>query len=108
MTKLYVHLPDRITKNIRERAAETGYTIERVVTYTLKNTFATAPKKSKSLSERDRALHALIAAGLVRPAKNSSRRPPRISAKRRAELAKAFSKGKPLSEIVIEDRGERV
>lgn len=108
MSKLYVHLPDRITKNIRERAAETGYTVERVVTDTLKNTFATAPKKSKSLSERERALRALIAAGLVRPSKNSARSTRRVSAKRRAELAKTFSKGKPLSEIVIEDRGERV
>ncbi len=108
MSKLYVHLPDRITKNIRERATETGYTVERVVADTLKSTFANAPKKSKSLSERERALRALIAAGLVRPSKNSSRAIRRVSAKRRAELAKAFSKGKPLSEIVIEDRGERV
>lgn len=105
MTKLSVHLPDRISKNIRARAAESGYSVERVVVDALKNTFSIAPKKSKKLSDQTRAVHALIAAGLVRPARRPTRR---VSAKRRAELAKTFSKGKPLSEIVIEDRGDRV
>ncbi|MBI5304567.1 MAG: hypothetical protein HY868_20705 [Chloroflexi bacterium] len=105
MTRLSVHLPEHVSKSIRERADETGYTVERVIVDALKNTFVVTTKKSKKLSEQDRAIHALIAAGLVRPVRRASRR---VSTKRRAELAQAFSKGKSLSEIVIEERGERV
>jgi len=54
--------------------------------------------------EARRALHALMAAGLVQPT------PPRtdvqpVSEERRQELARALAAGGPLSELIIEDRG---
>jgi DNA-binding NarL/FixJ family response regulator len=106
--KLSVHLPDRISQNIRARAIQTGSSIENVVTDTLKKTFSTAPKPSKKFSDQERALRALIAAGLVHPKRIPRRPSRRISPKRREELAESFSKGKPLSQIIIEGRGERV
>ncbi len=107
--KLSVHLPDRISQNIRARAMQTGSSIESVVMDTLKKTFSTAaPKPSKKFSDQERALRALIAAGLVHSKHTPRRSSRRISPKRREELAESFSKGNPLSQIVIEDRGERV
>lgn len=54
--------------------------------------------------ESERALYALVAAGLVRPT------PPRpdvqpVSEERRQELARVLAAGGPLSEQIIEDRG---
>ena len=54
--------------------------------------------------EAGRALHALVAAGLVRPA------PPRpdvqpVSEERRQELAQILAADGPLSELIIEGRG---
>jgi predicted DNA-binding antitoxin AbrB/MazE fold protein len=55
-------------------------------------------------SEYTRALRVLYNSGLVqvKPAERQTGR--RISEKRRRELARALSVGKPLSEIVIEER----
>ncbi|MBI3914595.1 MAG: hypothetical protein HY327_10490 [Chloroflexi bacterium] len=108
-TRFSVHLPDRISKNIQTRATQTGSSMERVIVEALKRTFSTPPVSPKQSSEQEYALGALIAAGMVRPTKPTPRRvSQRISGKRRSELAKAFSSGKPLSRIVIEDRRERV
>lgn len=105
-TKTLVHLPDSVLENIRTCAAQTGSSMEQTIADALQNVFATVPDV---LSEQERAIHALIAAGLVSPVSPAARRSARhISAQRRIELATAFSKGKPLSEIVIEDRGERL
>ena len=54
--------------------------------------------------EATRALHALIAAGLVQPG------PPRldvrpVSEQRRRELAQILGAAGPLSDLIIEDRG---
>jgi len=56
--------------------------------------------------ERQRVEAALLASGLVKP-----QRPPenlrRVSKARRAELAKIYAVGGPLSEVIIAERDER-
>ncbi len=55
-----------------------------------------------------RALHALMASGLVTPCPGRSDVAP-VPAERRREIARtlAATAGKPLSAIIIEDRGQR-
>ena len=65
--------------------------------------------KPKPVRVRD--LHAEIvremkAVGLIEEL--SWTRPPAVSAEERARLAKKLSHGKPLSEMIIEDRADRV
>jgi predicted DNA-binding antitoxin AbrB/MazE fold protein len=54
-------------------------------------------------NEARHALHALMAAGLVRPTLPRPDVQP-VSEKRRRELARALAAGGPLSELIIEDR----
>jgi predicted DNA-binding antitoxin AbrB/MazE fold protein len=62
-------------------------------------------REATSVNELERATEALIAAGLVRPPEPLPPDLEAVSEERRAELARIFSVGKPLSEIIIEDRG---
>ena len=80
--------------------------MEQVIVDALQSVFVARPKP---LSERDRAIQAWVDAGLVRPIDPAARKSVRhISEKRRAELADKFSVGRPLSEIIIEDREDRL
>jgi hypothetical protein len=63
------------------------------------------PKAMSPQQERALDMQILENAGLLLPVE-SSPTPKSISAKRQAELAQKFSVGKPLSEIVIEERQE--
>jgi hypothetical protein len=56
--------------------------------------------------EGQRAEAALLASGLVRPSK-PAQSVRRISKVRRAELAKLYAVGGPLSEVIIAEREER-
>ncbi len=63
--------------------------------------------KSKVMYNRDlraRVTEILRKAGLL--VKPTWKRPPTVPPEERAELAKKFSLGKPLSEIIIEEREE--
>ena len=63
------------------------------------------PKERSSAKLRERMLQEMKAAGLINELRGTP--PPRVSAKERARLAKVLSRGKPLSEIIIEDREDR-
>lgn len=54
--------------------------------------------------EAGRALHALVAAGLIRPTPLRPDVQP-VSEERRQELAQILAADGPLSELIIEDRG---
>lgn len=56
----------------------------------------------------EEAIRVLVAAGLMRPPEPSGSAADPVSEERRRELAKLLGKapGKPLSEIIIDDRGE--
>lgn len=58
----------------------------------------------EDLDENQRALYALMAAGLVRPVPPHPEVQP-VPEKRRQELAQILGAAGPLSDLVIEDRG---
>jgi antitoxin component of MazEF toxin-antitoxin module len=63
------------------------------------------PKARSLTRSREQMLQGMKAAGLVEELRGTP--PPRVSAEERARLAKILSHGKPLSEIIIEDREDR-
>jgi predicted DNA-binding antitoxin AbrB/MazE fold protein len=67
-----------------------------------------APRRSKSSAQLRRALvhHALVHAGLSQPAQKKPRAR-RLTSERRERLAALFAQGKPLSQIILEEREGR-
>jgi hypothetical protein len=59
------------------------------------------------LDEREEAIRILEEAGLLLPLEPLPASHVPISAEKRAELSRKFSVGRPLSELVIEDREDR-
>ena len=59
-------------------------------------------------TERERVLQILDAAGLLLPVEPLSPSHKPVSPDEQAELARKFSVGQPLSEIIIEERADRV
>ncbi len=59
------------------------------------------------LDERERIHQILVEAGLVRERQHPPPPPPPLSAEERERLGRLFAVGKPLSEIIIEEREER-
>ena len=66
------------------------------------------PKVLSPQQERALDMQILEEAGLLLPIELSPVPISPISVERQAELARKFSVGKPLSEIIIEERGDRV
>jgi hypothetical protein len=64
--------------------------------------------RSTPQTERERVLQILEASGLLLPTEPLPPSHKPVSAEEQAELARKFSAGRPLSEIVIEDREDRV
>jgi hypothetical protein len=63
--------------------------------------------RPKPRTERERVLHALETAGLLLPPEPLPPSHIPVSPEEQAELARKFSVGQPLSEIVIEERADR-
>ncbi len=63
--------------------------------------------KSVTLDEREQVLRILEEAGLLLPPEPLPASHAPISAEKRAELGRKFSVGRPLSELIIEDREDR-
>jgi hypothetical protein len=62
--------------------------------------------KSAPRTERERVLQILEATGLLLPPESPLDHKP-LSARQLDDLAQKFAAGRPLSEIIIEDRGRR-
>jgi len=62
-----------------------------------------------NMDEGAEAVRVLVAAGLMRPPKTGTPPPDPVPEEERRALAERLARmpGKPLSEIIIEDRGER-
>jgi len=62
----------------------------------------------KSSTEAEETFHILVAAGLIRPSKSGDRPPDPVSEEERRRLAMKLGQAtdKPLSDIIIEDRGD--
>lgn len=63
--------------------------------------------KPAPLAERERVIKCLEDAGLLLPLEPSPSPRQELSAQERAELGRKFSVGRPLSEIIIEEREDR-
>ena len=64
------------------------------------------PKGRSAIQLREQIIEQMKSAGLIDDLPWES--PPVVSAQERMRLAKALSQGKPLSEIIIEEREDRV
>lgn len=64
------------------------------------------PKGRPVVKSHHQIIEEMKAAGLIEEMHGTA--PPKVSAEERARLAKILSRGKPLSEIIIEDREDRV
>ena len=63
--------------------------------------------ETDAMAHRREVRAALVAAGLSLPATNAPSPSDLLSADQRAELARRFSAGRPLSELIIEEREGR-
>jgi hypothetical protein len=91
-------IPHAVIREWLERGIEVTKDQERIIIQ---------PRPEPS-NDRERILQILEASGLLLPSEPlpASHRP--LSAEGQAELAHKFSVGRPLSEIVIEERADRV
>jgi len=64
--------------------------------------------KIATAEEIERALAPLVAAGIVSPPPGSPTQSRRISDARRQELAQIYAQGESLSEIIIQEREDRI
>lgn len=103
MPTLNIKLPDEIYQRLQEEASTKKTSAENLI---IERLIAQYDDNSGLISEKRKFLQALIEDDLLGSpsvwAKNHAKP---VSAKRRAELAKALSKDQPLSEIIIEERG---
>ena len=102
MTTLTLELPKDLLGLLQERASERGQKLQEAALRILQKELA--PEKS----EREQVIEALRASGLVRPLSEDLRKmiDPSVTHEE-VEAAFARAGGKPLSEIVIEQRRER-
>jgi antitoxin component of MazEF toxin-antitoxin module len=68
------------------------------------NVIIVKPKSDQAAQVRAQIVREMKAEGLIETLPWTQ--PPRISAEERTRLAEVLSQGKPLSEIIIEERGE--
>jgi len=103
MTTLTLELPKDLLRLLQKRAVERGEEPQETALRILERELAPEAK-----SERERVIEALQAAGLIRPLSEELRQmiDPTITYEE-VEAALAKASGKPLSEIIIEQRRER-
>lgn len=106
MGKLTVRLPEGLHHRLRQRAMVKSVTLNQTIINSLQVGLA---QESARLSKRERTISALQETGLIRKLgegwKDLTNKAEKVN---RDTLYKSLSskiKGKPLSEIIIEDRG---
>ena len=106
MSKLTVRLPDGLHHRLRQRSNMLGLSLNQVI---VNNLQARLAQKEDGSSEKERAISVLQETGLVRDiGKEWNSLISRAEKVDRDTLCKSLSskmKGKPLSEIIIEERG---
>jgi len=103
MATLTLELPKDLLKLLQKRAVERGEELQETALRILERELAAEAK-----SERERVIEVLQAAGLIRPLSEELRQMI-DSTVTHEEVEAAFAKagGKPLSQIIIEQRRER-
>jgi plasmid stability protein len=104
MSQLTINLPQEIFERLREQATHAGKPIELLASEWLAERLPPA-----KLSERERAREVLRAAGLLTELGPELKRRAAESTASLEDVSAALSRagGKPLSEIVIEQRGPK-
>lgn len=103
MTTLTLELPKDLLSLLQERASERGQELQEEALRILQKELA-----SEARSERERIVEVLQAAGLIRPLSEGLQQiaDPTVTHEE-VEAAFAESDGKPLSDIIIEQRRGR-
>lgn len=103
MTTLTLELPKDLLRFLQKRAVERGEELQEAALQILERELAAEAK-----SERERVTEVLQTAGLIRPLSEELRQmiDPTVTHEE-VEAAFARAGGKPLSEIIIEQRRER-
>jgi plasmid stability protein len=107
MPELRINAPDELVEQLRLRAKATGRSLEEIVLEDLRR--ATAGDAATAASpgpDGDKQASALAGLAEAKLGPVLARLVRDVSAERRRELAEKASVGKPLSRIIIEDRGE--
>jgi hypothetical protein len=64
-------------------------------------------RKTEAVHERERVLNVLESAGLLLPRDTLLPKPQPVTPEARTELGRKFNEGRPLYELVIEERDDR-
>ena len=104
MSQLTIDVRPDVLERLRREATRTGKPIEKVASELLEERLSTAP-----VTERERARDVLRAAGLLTELGPELKQRAAQSTASLEEVSAALSRagGKPLSEIVIEQRGPK-
>src|SRR5690348_10628467 len=104
MTTLTIELPSEVYQRLREAAAQQGKPVEELAEAWIAERVTPAPQ-----TERERAREVLRAAGLLTELGPELKRRAAQATATLEEIQAAFARagGKPLSEIVIEQRGPK-
>jgi hypothetical protein len=108
METLTVELPIEVYQRLRKRATEKGMKIEAVAAEAIKTWLLLPSEVQSQRIKRERVREKLQKAGLIRPLGDELRRMI-ISDVKHEEVEAAFVRagGKPLSQIIIEQRGPK-
>lgn len=108
MTELLVHVPEDLHQCLRKEAESRKISLEEVVLVTLRQ--ALGRPSDQTLPEAGRLERFIRESGLFAPphlklGPDLERRAREVSPEERERLAEALSRGKSLSEMIVEDRG---
>jgi hypothetical protein len=103
MQQLTIEIPDALAQRLAWRAAEEKKSMEQVALEQLASLLEPPPGDLKERYERFFKESGLF----VQVSEEEKRKYAAVSAEVREELAHKLGQGKPLSEIIIEERGER-
>lgn len=108
MAELLVHLPEELFQCLRREAESRNKSLEEVVLATLRE--ALGSLRDQAPPEAERLERFIRESGLFAPPHQKlgaelERRARAVSPEERERLAEALSRGKSLSEMIIEDRG---
>lgn len=108
MTRLLVHLPDDLFERLLKEAEARGATPEEVALTALRQVLA--PRPDLAGSEGERLQRFIRGSGLFAPPERKlgpelEKLARDLPPEERQRLAEALSRGKSLSEMIIEDRG---
>jgi hypothetical protein len=109
METLTVELPTEVYQSLQKQAAEKGLKVETVAIEAIETWLLLPSEPERRRIKRERIRQKLQDAGLIRPLSDQLRKMIIPDVKHKdVEAAFARAEGKPLSQIVIEQRGPKL